>query len=229
MMQGINKEYIFKNNQDKEIYLKKINKALENQRVESIAYCIMGNHAHFLMYAQKIEELSRVMQKANQMYAKYFNEKFCRVGSVFRDRFLSEEIDCERYFVKCVNYIYNNPVKAGMVRDKSLYKYSNYNEFIKAENLNYIRKITGINLSKSDFDCDLSKAIFKDIDMDRNEYINDWIGEFCANNEVKLAMLFEDRWELSKMIKVLKNESGIRYTEIMKKFGIARRDMEKLK
>ena len=213
MMQGINKEYIFKNNQDKEIYLKKINKALENQRVESIAYCIMGNHAHFLMYAQKIEELSRVMQKANQMYAKYFNEKFCRVGSVFRDRFLSEEIDCERYFVKCVNYIYNNPVKAGMVRDKSLYKYSNYNEFIKAENLNYIRKITGINLSKSDFDCELSKAIFKDV----------------ASNKVKLAMLFEDRWELSKMIKVLKNESGIRYTEIMKKFGIARRDMEKLK
>ena len=42
-------------------------------------------------------------------------------------------------------------------------------------------------------------------------------------------MLFEDRWELSKMIKVLKNESGIKYTEIMKKFGIARRDMEKLK
>lgn len=54
-------------------------------------------------------------------------------------------------------------------------------------------------------------------------------GEFCASNKVKLAMLFEDRWELSKMIKVLKNESGIRYIEIMKKFGIARRDMEKLK
>ena len=36
MVQGINKEYIFKNNQDKEIYLKKINKALENQRAESI-------------------------------------------------------------------------------------------------------------------------------------------------------------------------------------------------
>ena len=229
MVQGINKEYIFFDDHNKEIYLNKINETAQKHKTKIIAYCIMGNHAHFLMYVQKIDELSKTMKEANSMYAKYFNWKFDRVGYVFRDRFLSEEIDCERYFIKCINYIHNNPVKAGIVKDKAMYEYSNYKEIIKPKNLAYIEEITGMKLSKSDFGSNSSKAIFKDIEMDRNEYINDWISEFCMNNKVSLAEIFESKEILCKMVKILKEENGISYEEIMERLSITRKNMEKLK
>ena len=93
----------------------------------------------------------------------------------------------------------------------------------------YIEEITGMKLSKSDFGSNSSKAIFKDIEMDRNEYINDWISEFCMNNKVSLAEIFESKEILCKMIKILKEENGISYEEIMERLGITRKNMEKLK
>ena len=73
MVQGINKEYIF----NQEIYIKKYLKFLkENQKqtnLKIIAYCIMTNHAHLLIKAENIQELSKFMQKVNSSYARYYN------------------------------------------------------------------------------------------------------------------------------------------------------------
>ena len=81
IVQGINKEFIFKEERFINQYLKLIRKHIDDYNVEIIAYCIMGNHAHFLLKTDSIEEISKVMHKTNGMYAKYYNYINERVGS----------------------------------------------------------------------------------------------------------------------------------------------------
>ena len=54
-----------------------------------------------------------------------------RVGHVFRNRFLTEEITSETYLIDCLVYIHNNPVKANIVRKCDEYQYSSYRDYLK--------------------------------------------------------------------------------------------------
>ena len=129
MVQGINKEYIF----GEERYIKKYKELIYNKLHESniimLAYCIMSNHAHFLIYREKCEELSKFMQKLNTSYAVYYNKAKDRVGFVFRNRYNTQEILNQGQLYTCLRYIHNNPVKAKICKEMKDYPYSSYNEF----------------------------------------------------------------------------------------------------
>ena len=62
MVQGINKEYIFDTDFNIKKYIELIVSKIYRSNIEILAYCIMNNHAHFLIYCEKIEELSKFMQ-----------------------------------------------------------------------------------------------------------------------------------------------------------------------
>ena len=94
-----------------------------------LAYCIMSNHAHFLIYREKCEELSKFMQKLNTSYAVYYNKAKDRVGFVFRNRYNTQEILNQGQLYTCLRYIHNNPVKAKICKEMKDYPYSSYNEF----------------------------------------------------------------------------------------------------
>lgn len=127
MVQGINKEFIFKNDRYINRYLQLIRKNLNKENLKIIAFCIMNNHAHLLIQTKNRGELSKYMQKVNSMYAKYYNYmENERVGYVFRDRYKSEPILDKRQLIQCVKYIHQNPVKAKMVKNQCEYKYSSY-------------------------------------------------------------------------------------------------------
>ena len=62
IIQGINREYIFEDNNLKEAYLNILKKNLKETNVNILAYCIMDNHAHFLIYSEDTTEISKLMQ-----------------------------------------------------------------------------------------------------------------------------------------------------------------------
>lgn len=132
IVKGINKERIF-NQQREKIYFKQIIlKHLELFTVEIYSYCIMSNHAHFMIRAE-IQQLSRFMAVILTEYALYYNFKHRRNGHVFQNRFTSECIENEKYFWTCLRYIHLNPVKAGMIKNIEKYKYSSWNEYKNEE------------------------------------------------------------------------------------------------
>lgn len=73
MVQGINKEYIFKNNRYIKRYLQLMKEKLNREELEMIAYCVMNNHAPILIKVVDIKKLSKYMQKVNTIYAQYYN------------------------------------------------------------------------------------------------------------------------------------------------------------
>lgn len=134
MSQGINKEYIFKDDNLKDKYRNILKDKKQQNNVNIIAYCIMDNHVHLLVNIQKIEEMCKFMQQVNTTYAKFYNKFYNRVGYVFRNRYLSKPILDEEHLKRCVVYIHRNPVVAKMVKKEDEYKFSSYNEYLKCKN-----------------------------------------------------------------------------------------------
>ena len=135
IVQGINKEYIFKENYLKDAYKNLIKKCLGEIDVKILSYCIMDNHAHFLIYSDKIEYITKLMRRVNTSYAMLYNSMNNRAGYVFRDRYYTQTILSEEQLFNCVVYIHDNPVKAKIVSKMSEYKYSSYREYIGKKDL----------------------------------------------------------------------------------------------
>lgn len=129
MVQGLNREYIFNTYNFKNRYLSLLRDKLGNYNSIVISYCIMDNHAHFLLYAENAKDISELFQRINGAYSNYYNKIKNRVGYVFRDRFLSQEISDVNGIVNCIKYIHNNPVKANMVSCAEKYYFSSYSEY----------------------------------------------------------------------------------------------------
>ena len=143
--QGIEKSYIFEKDKCKEIYIRMLLNKLKEHNLNLLSYCIMGNHAHMLVYTQKIEQLSKYMQCVNTAFALYYNKSHKRVGYVFANRFKSEEIKELSHLHRALVYIHLNPVTAGICNKPEEYQYSSYGDFIrrtgvaKNENLDLLR------------------------------------------------------------------------------------------
>lgn len=101
----------------------------EENKICVLAYCVMDNHAHFLIYSEVVKHLSDFMKKVNTSYAYFYNKINNRSGYVFKNRFYSQSILNQRHLYACVKYIHNNPVVAGLVNNMRDYKFSSYNEF----------------------------------------------------------------------------------------------------
>lgn len=229
IIQGINKEYIF----EKEEYIKELQKIIINKLEESnvtiLAYCIMNNHAHFLIYSEKSEYLSRYMQKVNTTYSQFYNKAKKRIGYVFRDRYRSQDIISNKHLYNCLRYIHNNPVKAGIVAKMKEYKYSSYIEFInnkerKIINENAIKLLFG---EKEGFEeqfyyihnkyCseeDLIEVKEKDIEEVIEEIENKY------NN--KIEVLKQDKKILEEVIKEARRQTDIKIIELAERLDISK-------
>ena len=129
MVQGINKEAIFEEDNFKIRYLYYLRKSLKNRSVILIAYCVMNNHIHILLFSEDVFNISKLMLSVNTQYAKYYNDITKRCGYVYRDRFKIEIIKNQRHLLNCIRYIHNNPVKAKICSKALEYKFSSFRDY----------------------------------------------------------------------------------------------------
>lgn len=92
-----------------------------------LAYCLMGNHFHLLV-RMEMTRLSEAMRRLQVSYARYFNEKHGRSGTLFQGRFGSEPIDSDDQLLAALRYIHLNPQKAG-IAPFDAYRWSSYREY----------------------------------------------------------------------------------------------------
>ena len=114
VMRGIGKQILFEEDEDYRRFQYTLERYLREENAEVYAYCLMENHVHLLLHVDA--GLDRLMKRIGTSYAYYFNEKYCRSGHLFQDRFNSEPVENEPYLLAVVRYIHNNPQKAGICR-----------------------------------------------------------------------------------------------------------------
>lgn len=130
MVQGINKEKIFETDFYKSFYIKLMKIVQADFDIKILAYTIMDNHSHILLYYENIEDVSKFIGKINQKFAQFYNKKENRVGYVFRGRYKCEQITDIAHLYNVLSYIHFNPYKAGIVSDLLDYKFSSYPQYL---------------------------------------------------------------------------------------------------
>ncbi len=124
---GINKQTIFLSSDDYHFFLRKLYESKSKYDHSFYAFCLMPNHFHISIQTRKTP-ISKIMSSLTTSYSMYFNRKYQHFGPVFQNRFKSILIENDSYFLKLSQYIYLNPVKAGLVSDPLDYSYSSMKE-----------------------------------------------------------------------------------------------------
>jgi len=66
------------------------------------------------------------MRHLNGLYARYYNKKYKKDGSLFRGRYKAILVDAKNYLLRVSRYIHLNPVRAGLVKHPGKYIWSTY-------------------------------------------------------------------------------------------------------
>ncbi len=73
-------------------------------------FCLMPNHYHLLLSPVMENGISLFMKKMNMGYAKYFNERNERSGSLFQGKYKSVHVTSDAHFLYLPFYIHLNPL-----------------------------------------------------------------------------------------------------------------------
>ena len=119
----------------------------------TLAWCLMRNHFHFLVYLKEELEINRLdfkystrsevslIDPSRQLshlfnaYTQAINKKYSRTGSLFEKPFERKRITSEDYLKKLIFYIHNNPVHHSISDKISSYPWTSYHEFLREEDI----------------------------------------------------------------------------------------------
>jgi len=114
--------------------IKQLKESLEYYNVSLVAYILMPSHLHMLLGFKNVEILSKFMQSFKILSSKRIGRilpealsgKLIKNGSfhLWKTRFDDLVITSEKQFRIKLEYIHNNPVKAGIAGDVCDWPYS---------------------------------------------------------------------------------------------------------
>jgi putative transposase len=151
MLRGINRQNIFEDEQDSERFLQILQECKAASGFALYSYCLMGNHLHLLLKVQN-EGLEQIFRRIGARFVYWYNWKYKRSGHLFQDRFKSEPIENDSYFLTVLRYLHQNPLKANLCKSVDAYKWSSYNDYIKESG------ITDTDFALSLFNTDKTQA-----------------------------------------------------------------------
>ena len=134
MLRGINRQRIFEDDEDRDRFLEILKKSKEKDGFDLIAWCLMPNHVHLLIHENEVK-LETIFRRIGASYVYWYNGKYERTGHLFQDRFKSEPVEDDTYFLTVIRYIHRNPVKAGLCERPEDYAYSSLKKYFEKDGL----------------------------------------------------------------------------------------------
>lgn len=126
MTRGNNHVQVFKSPSDYNYFIELISRYKQIHPFDLYHYCLMPNHTHLLIGTKGAEDFSVFMKKLNLAYFHYFRKKYGWIGHLWQDRFKSQPIGKDEYFIQCGKYIELNPVRKKIVEKPEDYQHSSY-------------------------------------------------------------------------------------------------------
>lgn len=158
---GVNKQIIFFDNDDHAVFLNLLKRYLDNnptkdnknreyewlyERLELLAFCLMPNHFHLLIYQHDMEAMKKLMSGLCTAYSRYFNKKYDRVGPVFQSRYKASLILKDNYLLHISRYIHLNP------KNYSEFEYSSLPYYLGRKNASWVRPDRILNMFDGDYE-----------------------------------------------------------------------------
>jgi putative transposase len=122
---GNNRKAIFKDDSDRELFLKTLAQVTERFHWICHAYCLMNNHYHLVIETPDAN-LSKGMRQLNGVYTQAFNKRHRRVGHIFQGRFKAILVQKDSHFLEVCRYVVLNPVRTKMVGQPRQWRWSSF-------------------------------------------------------------------------------------------------------
>ncbi len=150
-------ENVFYNRENYLYFLKKVKKLIK-PNCEILAWCLMPNHFHFLIYTNdksstnvnekhrvNLQVLSKQFSTLISSYSQAINKQQGRYGSLWAHTTKAKKLSGQTYLgtnsfkrndiiFTCFNYIHQNPVKAKLVSKLEEWEFSSYRDFCGIRN-----------------------------------------------------------------------------------------------
>lgn len=101
--------------ESRRLFLENLEK--NNQKLVTIyAFSLMPNHFHFVLKEIIESGIIKFFSNLQNSYAKYFNTKIKRKGSLFLEMFKAVRIESDEQFIHTTRYVHLNPVTSYQVK-----------------------------------------------------------------------------------------------------------------
>ncbi len=151
IQRGNNKQRLFFDDSDRELYLKLLKKYSSESGCKIYAYSLMDNHVHILCIPLYEHSLAKTMQKLSLSFTQHINRKYNRTGRLWECRFHSAMVDKEAYLWSVCRYIERNPVRAHIVNEPSKYKWSSAHLTTMEQKEGFVEPIWQNNNEKKEY------------------------------------------------------------------------------
>ncbi|MBI3220294.1 MAG: transposase [Bacteroidetes bacterium] len=139
---GNDKQKVFYSNRNYEYFLHKI-KIEISSICDVLAYCLMPNHYHLLIYTpenalglqsisnNKQQILTRKIGTVQSSYTQAINKQENKTGSIFQQKAKSKLVTLDP--ITTFHYIHQNPVRANLTKKMEDWEFSSFNEYYQEE------------------------------------------------------------------------------------------------
>ena len=120
---GVARGAISRDDDDRLHFLTLIAREVRREGWHCQAFCLMPNHYHLILETT-VQSLSRGLHRLNGDLAMSFNERYERWGHLFGDRFAAFVIRDDEHLQSAIEYVLNNPVRAGLCEHAEDWRWS---------------------------------------------------------------------------------------------------------
>ena len=102
-----------------------LGETVERLATRLLAYCIMPNHWHMVVWPREDGDLGRFMQRLTVTHATRWQKHYNRVGygHVYQNRFKSFPVETDDYFYQVSRYVERNALRAHLVSTAQAWKW----------------------------------------------------------------------------------------------------------
>lgn len=129
-VRGNCKQPIFETDDDRWEFLKLMRDYCRDAGVTVVAWCLMSDYAD-LVLSDYEDTMSAAMQRLLLTYARRFNKRTGRAGSLFRERFERRSLDTDWQVMEAIRSVHARPQEAGISLIER-YPWSSFTEYLRA-------------------------------------------------------------------------------------------------
>jgi putative transposase len=123
---GNAKMRIFDDDRDYDAFEKLLAEAVERSEMRLLAYCLLPNHWHLVVWPQRDGELSRFVGWLTLTHTQrwHAHRSSAGTGHVYQGRFKSFPVQDDEHFLAVARYVERNALRAGLVRRAEAWRWS---------------------------------------------------------------------------------------------------------